>query len=221
MKAERAYEKFQMKVNDNFETAKIAVDRGRFVILINEAQNKMVEAILDRKQNDEIRYIQKLLIKDNKIPKTKSTNTLDYFLLPTNYFDFSSAYSLATQNNCKDKRINLEEIKDDNSIDIFSDEYSSPSFLARESFFTFTEDSLAIFKNDFSNTFLFLSYYRYPQQIKLVDEENPESVFDDNFELEFDDKFCDRIISMASSEHKINNDEQSFQINKQQAINKI
>ena len=68
---------------------------------------------------------------------------------------------------------------------------------------------------------LFLSYYRYPLQIQLIDEEDPESPFDENFPIEFDDKFTDRIISMAVSEFEINNSNDKFNINKQQSINKF
>ena len=78
-----------------------------------------------------------------------------------------------------------------------------------------------IYKEDFTNDELYLSYYRYPQQIRLLEPENPESLFDPNYNLEFDEKTVDRIISMAVAEMKINDENQSFQINKQQAINKF
>ncbi len=221
MTTEQAYLKFQIKVNENFETSKIAVDRGRFVILLNESMNKMMENIIDRKKDDEIRYIQKVLVKDFKIQKKSSKETADYFTLPNNYFDFSSAYTKATKNNCKNQRIELFEIKDDNSTEIFQDEFNEPSFIAREAPFTFSEDSLIVFKKDFTNTELLLSYYRYPVQVKLLDDENPESEFDTNFNPEFDDKFMDRIISMATAEYEINNENPKYQINKQQAIQKL
>ncbi len=220
MTTEQAYLKFQIKVNENFETSKIAVDRGRFVILLNESMNKMMENIIDRKKDDEIRYIQKVLVKDFKIQKKSSTETADYFPLPSNYFDFSSAYTKATKNNCKNQRIDLFEIKDDNSTENFQDEFNDPSFIARETLFTFSEDNLIVFKKDFTNTELLLSYYRYPVQVKLTDPENPESEFDVHFNPEFDDKFMDRIVSMAASEYEINNENPKYQINKQQAINK-
>lgn len=221
MQAERGYEKFLMKVNENFETSKIAVDRGRFVILANESMNKMVENILDRKQNDEIRYIQKLLVKDKKILKESSTETADYFPLPDNYFDFSSAYTKAQKDSCNNQKINLYEIKDDDSIEVLSDEFNKPSFIARETPFTFSSDKVTVFKEDFTNKELYLSYYRYPIQIRLLDEDNPESGFNINYEFEFDNKFVDRIISMACSEFEINSENPKYQINKQQAINKL
>lgn len=221
VQVERAYEKFQIKINENFETSKIAVDRGRFVVIANEAQNKLIENIIDRKSNDEIRYIQKVLVKDLKIPKTTSNENADFFELPTNYFDFSSAYSKAHNGSCTDKKIFLYEIKDDNVSEILQDEFNKPSFLAREAPFDFSSDKLVAYKDNFTHDSLFLSYYRYPQQIRLIDENNPESNFDENYPFEFDDKFVDRVISMAVSEMKINNEDPTYQISKQQALNKL
>ncbi len=223
MQAERAYEKFQVKVDNNFETSKVAVDRGRFVLLMNESMNKMTENILDRKKDDELRYIQKLLVKDKKVSRDipKTTADLDYFPLPQDYFDFSSAFTKATQKSCEHQKIYLYEIKDDNSTAIMSDEFNKPSFIARESPFISASDNIVVYKEDFVNEELYLSYYRYPVQIRLLDDNNPESEFDPTYEIEFDDKFVDRIISMAVSEARINDGDVSYQINKQQAIQKL
>ena len=221
VQTELAYDKFQIKFNENFENSKVSVDRGRFVLIMNEAQNKFIENILDRKSNDEIRYLQKILVKDLKITRTATRENADYFKLPDNYFDFSSAYSKASTKSCNNQKIFLYEIKDDNAVQVLQDEYQKPSFFAREAPFIFSSDNFVIYKDNFVNEELYLSYYRYPQQIRLLDPENPESLFDPNYNLEFDEKTVDRIISMAVAEMKINDENQSFQINKQQAINKF
>lgn len=221
MLIEQAYDKFQIKVDDNFETSKVAVDRGRFVIIFNESVNKIVENIIDRGSNDEIRQIQKLLIKDFKIQNTKKTPTADYFKLPDNYFEFSSAYTKASSKDCKSQKIYLYEIKDANSQEIITDEFNKPSFIARETPFNFSSDFLTVYKDNFTNEELFLSYYRYPTQISLIDPNNPESQFNENDKLDFDDKMVDRIISMAVADMKINSGDQSFQLNKQQSLNKF
>ena len=114
MNVERAYEKFLIKANENFETSKIAVDRGRFVIIYNESANKLIENILDRKQDDEYRYIQKLLVKNKEIDRESTSQNTDYFPLPENYFDFTSAYTLADKGKCLNTKIDLYEVKDDN-----------------------------------------------------------------------------------------------------------
>lgn len=221
MEVQLAYDKFSIKLNENFETSKIAVDRGRFVIIFNEATNKKIESILDNKQTDEYRYIQKLLVKNHEIGSPIKKQDLDLFALPKNYFDFSSAYSLATKGKCENKKISLFELKDDNSIEVLDDPFQKPSFIARESLFTFTEDFIAVYKEDFQNNKLILSYYRYPTQIRLLDPEDPESQFDENYPIEFDDKFTDRIITEAVAEALLNSSNPEFQIRKQQSINKL
>jgi hypothetical protein len=221
MNTEQAYIKFQLKVNQNFENSKIAVDRGRFVLFYNEAQNKMVEAILDKKSNDEIRYIQKLLVPNYSISDSKNTELATLFSLPKNYFDFSSAYAKASTEKCKEQVIYLFEIKDDNKFEILQDEFNGPSFLAREAPMIISSDSLHAFKKDFVYDSLYLSYYRYPLQIKLLTEEDPESQFDPSVNPEFDDKFTDRIITMASSLFEQNNSNPKYQIDMQRAIQKM
>ena len=221
MLVEQSYDKFLIKVDDNFETSKVAVDRGRFVIIFNESVNKIVENIIDRGSNDEIRQIQKLLIKDFKIQNTNKTPTADYFKLPDNYFEFSSAYTKASTKNCDLQKIYLYEIKDANSQEILTDEFYKPSFIARETPFNFSSGSITVYKDNFTNEELYLSYYRYPTQISLLDPDDPESQFNEDNKIDFDDKMIDRIISMAVAEMKINYGDQSFQINKQQSLNKF
>lgn len=221
MNVQTAYDKFQIKVNKNYETGKISVDQGRFVIIFNEAQNKFIEYILDKKNEDDIRYIQKILVSDFPILSSESKEDYNKFSLPKNYFDFSSVYAKADQDTCKGKKIFLFEIKDDDKGEILQDDYNEPSFLARESLFHITSDTIKVYKKDFILTEILLSYYRYPVQIKLKDDEDPESGFDESFNPEFDDKFVDRIISIASGEFEFNNESQKGQFDKLRAQQKI
>jgi hypothetical protein len=221
MNVDTAYEKFQIKVNNNSETGKIGIDRARFVITFNESSNKLIEYTLDKKNEDDIRYIQKILVSDYPISSSESKEDYQKFKLPENYFDFSSAYAKATKNACQNKKIDLFEIKDDDKGLILQDENNNPSFEAREAPFHITSDSVKAYKKDFVYTSLFLSYYRYPVQIKLIDENNPESGFDTNFNPEFDNKFVDRIISLASGEFELNNESQKSQADKIRAQSKI
>lgn len=221
MKAEQAYTKLQLKVNESYGNSKMSVDKGRAVLIINESMNKIIEQILDRKQDDEIRYLQKILVKDFELKDKTQTEFTDKFKLPENYFDFSSAYSKASTSNCKGEKIDLFEIKDDDTNAILSDEFNSPSFEHREAPFTFSEDRIVLFKKDFTHNSVLLSYYRYPKQLKLINEDDPESDFTPDSEIEFDDKLTDRIITMAASEFKLQNNDPTYQVNKQQTLNKI
>lgn len=221
MTTEQAYIKFLLKVNDNFENSNVAGDRGRFVVVFNEAQNKMIEYILDNKKNDEIRYIQQVLVTNFKIQKKDSVEYADTFELPKNYFDLSSAYTKASNKTCKDQKISLYEIKDDNKIEILQDEFNKPSFIAREAPFSISSNELYVYKDCFSNDELYLTYYRYPVQIRTIVEDDPESPFNEQFAPEFDDKFLDRIISMAASLFEGNSGDSKYQIDMQRALQKV
>lgn len=221
MTTEQTYIKFLLKVNDNFENSNVAGDRGRFVVVFNEAQNKMIEYILDNKKNDEIRYIQQILVPNYKILKTESVEYADTFSLPKDYFDLSSAYTKASNTACKDQKISLYEIKDDNKVEILQDEFNKPSFIAREAPFSLSTNKIHVYKDCFSNDELFLSYYRYPVQIRTVVEDDPESPFNEMFAPEFDDKFLDRIISMAASLFEGNRSDPKYQIDMQRALQKV
>ena len=220
MNATQVFDRFLIKSEKNSTNDFIAVDKGRFVELYTEASNKYVEFIYERKNQDDLRYIQTLLVDDKKIPGVPK---VDYSLypLPENYFDFSNAYGSATKGSCKAK-ISLFEIKDFNrNLIIFADEFTTPSFEYRESYFTFSQDKLKVFTtSDFKIPHIHLSYYRYPKQLKLINPENPEEGFDDSFELDFDEKVINRILDMTVSIFDINEDNPRYQINYQMAKTK-
>ncbi len=218
---EQAFIKFQIKINETYESSKIGIDRGRFVVLFNEAQNKMVEVILNRKGTDDYTYIQNILVPNKKISRETSTQDSDIFLMPDDLLNFSSAYSTATKGVCKNQKISLFDIKDDNKTEILQDEFNKPSFLAREAPLSMADNKFFLYKDGFTHESLFLTYYRYPKQIQLLDPENPESPFNPNINPEFDDLLLDRILSMASSEFEANTGDPKFQVDRMRATEQL
>ena len=162
-----------------------------------------------------------MLVTNFKIQKKDSVEYADTFELPKNYFDLSSAYTKASNKTCKDQKISLYEIKDDNKIEILQDEFNKPSFIAREAPFSISSNELYVYKDCFSNDELYLTYYRYPVQIRTIVEDDPESPFNEQFAPEFDDKFLDRIISMAASLFEGNSGDSKYQIDMQRALQKV
>jgi hypothetical protein len=217
MTTEQAFLRFQVKIDENLESSKIGIDRGRFVLLFNEAQNKMIEFVLNRKGTDDYQYIQRILVPNLEILRSISDDFSDIFAIPTDFLSFSSAYSKASKGSCIDTKISLFDIKDDNKTEILQDEFNKPSFIAREAPFTMASKNFHLYKDGFTHDKLHLSYYRYPVQIKLVVEDDPESQFDTAFDPEFDDIFVDRILSMAASEFEINEENQKSQLDRMRA----
>jgi hypothetical protein len=92
MTPEQAYLRYINKVEKNSTNDYISTDRGRFALIFNEAQNRYIEFLLDRKSSDDIRYIEEILISDKEIKEV--TNRKDHALIdtPKDYFDFSNLY---------------------------------------------------------------------------------------------------------------------------------
>lgn len=220
MTTNQTYERFIIKINENATTDNISCDKGRFVVMYNNNQNRLVEHYLERKFEDDIRYIQKLLVDDLKI--STSSKHLDHqdFELPKDFFDNSNLYCLASKGKCQKQKIDCFEIKDDDRNNILSDSNNNPSFKYREAPYHIASDKIKIYTSDeFTIDTAYLSYYRYPQQIGLINPENPESDFNLN-NPEFDDKFVNRVIDLCVADFQLNSDDQKFQMNRMNATNK-
>lgn len=216
----KAYEKFIIKINKNATTDSVACDKGKFVVILNEVQNRFEESILDRKFEDDIRYIQHLLV-ETELSSSEIQPNYNLIDLPKNYFDLSSTFALGGKGDCKKQKIDLFEIKSDDQDSILRDEFSKPSFKYREAPYFLLSNQIKVFRGDFDIESVKLTYYRYPLQVRLINDNDPESDFDTVSYLEWDDKSADRIISLAASEFELNNNSDKFQANKVNAVQKI
>lgn len=212
MSVEQAYLKYKMKIEKNVTNDGVSSDRGRFVIEFNEAQNKWLEFHLQQRGVDDVRYVEKFLILDKKIPYSSKLYDHYNFLLPKDYLDLADSRGLASSGKCKDKEINLFEIRTENLNSILQDEFNKPSFKWREAPFTVNSNTVSVYTDGFSVEHLLLNYYRYPKQIKLINPSNPESKFDENQKIEWDDKSLDRIISITAGEFDMNDSNARYQV---------
>ena len=213
MTIEQIRERFVIKAEKNATNDSITTDNLRFCLLFNESQNKFLTLQLQNRKIDDVRYIQNFLVLDKSIPTTSKSQDKVNFKLPENYFDLADARANATKENCSDL-IYLFELRTENLGEILQDEYNKPSFKWREAPYTVNSNQLSIYTdNEFTITELLLNYYRYPNQIRLLDEEDSESKFDENVPIEWDDKSLDDIISMMVFNSDINENNPRFQLN--------
>ena len=219
MTTNQAYERFIIKINGNATTDNLSCDKGRFVVLFNNQTNRLVEFILEKRFEDDIRYIQKLLVENKKITSSSNHYSHSDFPLPKDFFDHSNLYCLASKDKCKGQKIDCFEVKSEDIDILLQDSNNNPSFKFRETIYHFASDKILIYKEDFSIDSAFLSYYRYPKQISLINEENPEGDFS-SVNPEFDDKFINRVIDGCASEFFLNSDDQKFQISKANSVQK-
>jgi len=107
----------------------------------------------------------------------------------------------------------IVEVKTENIEEKLQDEYSKPSFEWEESLYTVNEDNLSIYTDGtFTMSDVLLNYYRYPSQIRLIDDQDPESKFTSASIIEWDDKALDDIITLMVFNLDINENNPRFQL---------
>lgn len=214
MNTSSAYDRYLLKIEKNSINDNISTDKQRFVEIYNEYQIRYCEYIYNSGSKDDLRYIENLLILEKLISESIKNRETYSFELPKNYFNLSSVYALGSKGNCSNKRIDLPiEISDLNKSVYMIDDNTKPSFEYRESLYTVGNGNINVFYTDFEINKIFLSYYRYPKKIKLLNPDNPESNFDDSFELEFDDKTINKILTATASGFDINDNSERWQLN--------
>ena len=213
MKISEVYDRYLLKVEKNSTNDNISTDKQRILELFNMYSISFTEYIYGLKNEESMRYIQNLLVKELNINKGKKEMDHFSFKLPKDYLLYSSAFALGSKGECLNRKIDLPlEVLDIEKDLYYNDSNTSPSFEYRESFITIGSNSVNVFYTDFTVNSLILSYYRYPTKHSLTDPNNPESDFDDNQEVDFDEKAINRILSATASGFDINNNSERWQI---------
>jgi hypothetical protein len=212
MTVEEAKNRYQIKAEKNGTNDNITTDNYRFCLNFNESQNKFLSLQLQNRGIDDIRYIEKFLVLDKELlPESPILHGKINFNLPTNYFDLASARAIAIKGKCKDL-IKIDEVLIENLPEIITNEDLKPSFEWRESIFLINSNNISVYVDEFKIEKVLLNYYRYPNQIKLVNPEDPESNFD-SVSIEWDDKSLDDIISLMVVNFDINQGNPRYQMN--------
>jgi hypothetical protein len=209
---EQLKERYIIKAEKNGTNDSITTDNYRVCLLFNESQNKFLTLHLQQRGIDDVRYVQNFLVLDKSIPSTSKEEDKYSSDLPKNYFDLADVRARAKKAECLDL-INLFEIRTENLNEILQDEFNKPSFEWREAPFTVNSNRLSIYTDKtFSISEILLNYYRYPNQIRLKIEDDPESGFDESLPIEWDDKSLNDIISLMVFNSDINENNPRFQL---------
>lgn len=213
--AQDAYERYLVKVERNGTNNNIATDKMRFVMMYNELKNRVIKWYLNNRDKVEIKDIQVLLVDDKKIAPGKVHLDHIDFELPKDFLGDSYVRAIGSKGKCKGQKIRLYEIRTEDRGQILDDEYTQPSFSYRECPYTFSEGKIKVYVEEgMKIDSLYMSYYRYPNKIALINEEDETSDFDDRYKIELPDEVLDRVISAISGDFKINTENQAFQLDK-------
>lgn len=214
MTASQVYDRYILKTEKNATNEGVTTDRQRFSEIYNEYQIRYTEYILGLKNEEDLREIETLLIKEKRLNKKSKQRDYFNFELPNNYLTLSSAYALGSKGECKNKKIFLPlEISDIESEYYLTDVFTQPSFEYRESFYSISAGNINVYYTDFNVDGTIISYYRYPKKITLLNPDNPESQFDDSYQLDFDERVINKIVTASASGFDINNNSDRWQLN--------
>src|SRR5690625_528160 len=213
--AQEAYERYLIKVEKNSTNNNIATDRMSCVIMYNELKNRVIKWYLNNKDKVEIKDIQVLLVDWKRVaPERIHLNHVD-FKLPSDFLSNSYIQATGSLGKCKEQDIWLYEVRPEELAQVLNNEYFKPSFEYRECPYTFSNDKINIYiEEGMKIDSIHLTYYRYPNKIALKNEDDPDSPFDENYNIELPDEVLDRVISAISGDFKINTENQAFQLDK-------
>jgi hypothetical protein len=184
--------------------------------MFNDIQNRYIEWILEKRNEDDIRDIQKILIIERPLVEVSSDESHYKFALPLDFFNFANITAIASTECCKDARLLVWEVKSEDVEEKLNDKHNEPTFNYRETFCYLTSNTIAVYRKDFDITKVLLSYYRYPVQVDIDGYINrltqqPSS----NIDPEFDDKVVNRILlAMAKEFAGINENTAGYQVAK-------
>ena len=197
------------KAEENMTNGGIKLDKARFVQLFNDEQNRLVRYILDKKNEEDIRYIQKLVVYSKELSKKSDKENPDssLFSIPDDFFAFSNVSGVFSEGECTVTDFNMWEVKNENLHELLADEFNAPSFDFRETFYTIGEDSIRVYKKGFSVDSVFMTYYRYPKSVDIEGYIKSDNTNSSNIDPELDDKLIGIILNMIEKQFALNESE--------------
>lgn len=205
MTIETAYLHFLDLVNQNNTNNNVSVDKARFILLFNFTTDRYVSWILEKRNEDQIRYVQKLLVENKPLTPGYFDQRTNSFKLPTDFFDHSNVYVEAKNSSCSSMPMQIFEVKSEDVSELLADEFNKPSFEWSETFYHFSNDNIVFYIDNFTIGKCQLTYYRYPKRVDIagyIDEYGNQST---NIDPELDDKAVEVILLGMAKEFAINN----------------
>lgn len=211
MTIQEAYLRSLQKNEQNLANGGIKLDPGRFVLLFNEAQDRLIRYYLNRKDDETIRSIQTLLIywkslnKINHIDDPESTS----FDLPDDYLWFSNIKGAFSYKGCEVGDFVMWEAKNENVHELLGDDNNKPSFDYRETFYTIGDGKVVVYENGFRTDEVRMTYYRNPVRVDLAGYINAAGDRSTDIDPELPDPLVEEILDMVAKQFNLNENELS------------
>lgn len=211
MTIQEAYLRSLQKNEQNLANGGIKLDPGRFVLLFNEAQDRLIRYYLNRKDDETIRSIQTLLVywkslnKINHIDDPESTS----FDLPDDYLWFSNIKGAFSYKGCEVGDFVMWEAKNENVHELLGDDNNKPSFDYRETFYTIGDGKVVVYEDGFRTDEVRMTYYRNPVRVDLAGYINAAGDRSTDIDPELPDPLVEEILDMVAKQFNLNENELS------------
>lgn len=203
MTSENAYIKFLIKINKGSTQFNATIDKSIFCSLYNEAQRRWLNKNTPETTSDEVNNVQSIITPVILYPTNVSFEFVE-FDLPKDWFASADSYVLANQGECKNRIINLYQVKSISVRKLMADDSSEPSFDFEESFYTIEHNKIKVYKKNFDIVNLSFNYYKEPKDIQIAGGVNIDGTPMINIDPDLADIFVDQIISEAATEYMRN-----------------
>ena len=209
MTIQEAYLRSLQKNEQNLANGGIKLDPGRFVLLFNEAQDRLIRYYLNRKDDETIRSIQTLLVywkslnKGNHIDDPESTS----LGLPDDYLWFSNIKGSFSYKGCKVSDFVMWEVKNENVHELLGDDSNKPSFDYRETFYTIGDGKVVVYEDGFRTDEVRMTYYRNPVRVDLAGYINAAGERSTDIDPELPDPLVEEILDMVAKQFNLNENE--------------
>lgn len=211
MTIQEAYLRSLQKNEQNLANGGIKLDPGRFVLLFNEAQDRLIRYYLNRKDDETIRSIQTLLVywkslnEVNHIDDPESTS----FSLPDDYLWFSNIKGSFYYNGCEVGDFVMWEAKNENVHELLGDDNNRPSFDYRETFYTIGDGKVVVYEDGFRTDEVRMTYYRNPVRVDLAGYISAAGERSTDIDPELPDPLVEEILDMVAKQFNLNENELS------------
>lgn len=136
-----------------------------------------------------------------EVPKSVS------FSFPSDYMEFVNVEGVFTKGECEATDFTIWETKNEDVQELLADNFNSPSYEYRETFYTIGEDSVRVFLGDFDVKSLSMTYYRYPKNVDIEGYIKYDGSASTNIDPELDDRLVDQILNMVEKQFGLNESE--------------
>lgn len=168
MTVDQVYKSYEIKVNKNDTNKNIKISKGLFVKMYNEQSKIWLERQIELYNRDYRKnQISELLSIDAQINLLDTSDTYARFTLPDDYFDYASSFSVADRKECKDRILINWDFKIKDRSALFQSSNFVPSFDYEETLVNISQNTLVVFKNDFTVKKQFLTYFTTPVEIEM------------------------------------------------------